>query len=262
MSFSIHTQTVGEAGGVVVFLPGLFGQGRNFSQIAKGLEPEFSSVLVDLPNHGASDWTSSFSYPEMADLVAEHLRTTVAADGPVHLVGHSMGGKVAMVLTLRHPELVQRLVVADISPTQRADMGEFEHLLDALLGLDLEQLSSRGEADEQLQGPIPEDMVRGFLLQSLVRSGDEFLWRPNLRLLRDSLPEIGDFPDISEEAAVEIPVLWIAGADSDYITEADAPAMRRLFPRARLIRIKDAGHWVHSEQPQVFTSVLKTFLSS
>ena len=261
MSFSIHTQTVGEAGGVVVFLPGLFGQGRNFTQIAKGLVPEFQSVLVDLPNHGASDWTEGFDYCEQADLVAAELRTGAAAEGPVNLVGHSMGGKVAMALALRHPELVEHLAVVDISPAARESMAEFEHLLESLLQLPLEEISSRGEADQRLREPIPQDMVRGFLLQSLARSGDGFHWRPNLRLLRDSLPAIGEFPDFSGEQ-FDGPVLWIAGEDSDYVTEEHAPAMRQLFPRATQTTVKNAGHWVHSEQPQVFTSVLKTFLSS
>ncbi|WP_317982520.1 alpha/beta fold hydrolase [Nesterenkonia ebinurensis] len=259
-SFSIHTQTVGEGGEVVVFLPGLFGQGKNFSQIAKWLAPKFQSVLADLPNHGASGWTESFDYTQQADLVADALRAGAAVEGPVNLVGHSMGGKVAMALALRHPELVRRLAVVDISPASRESMDEFEHLLDSLLQLPLEEIASRSEADERLRGPIPENMVRGFLLQSLTRSGDEFRWRPNLKLLRESLPVIGGFPDFSGKQ-FEGPVLWVAGADSDYVSEAHAPAMRQLFPRVTLTTVKNAGHWVHAEQPQVFTEALQHFLT-
>lgn len=259
-SFSLHAQTVGEDGETVVFLPGLFGQGRNFSQISKALQPSFRSVLVDLPNHGASDWTETFDYLEHADLVADHLRAFVVDEDPVNLVGHSMGGKVAMVLALRHPELVKRLVIVDISPVRRASMGEFEHLLDALLGLRLEELSSRREADERLQDPIPQNMVRGFLLQSLTRTEEGLDWRPNLALLRRSLSAIGDFPAFDEEQ-FEGPVLWIAGEKSDYVTGEDAPEMRRFFPRTRLTTVKDAGHWVHAEQSQIFVEVLRRFLS-
>lgn len=273
--FSIHTSTVGETGETVVFLHGLFGQGKNFTQIAKGLEPEFQSVLVDLPNHGASDWTESFDYVDQADLVAEHLRRTVAADGPINLVGHSMGGKISMVLALRHPELVRRLAVVDISPIAHKDMGEFEHLLDSLLQVPLDEISTRSEAGQQLREPIPEDMVRGFLLQSLVRSDDGFRWKNNLKLLRQSLPQIADFPydPVTDDAAETDPanaerpqytgpVRWIAGAKSNYIKEEYAPAMRALFPRVRQITVKNAGHWVHAEQREVFTQILQRFLSS
>ncbi|WP_120002892.1 alpha/beta fold hydrolase [Nesterenkonia muleiensis] len=258
---SLHSEIVGETGETVVFLHGLFGQGKNFRQIAKGLTSDFQSLLVDLPNHGASDWTQRFDYVEQADVVAEHLRRTVAAEAPVNLVGHSMGGKVAMLLALRHPELIGRLAVVDISPVAHQSMGEFEHLLDSLLDLPLKEISSRGDADELLREPIPEDMVRGFLLQSMVRSDDGFRWRPNLQLLRQSLPQIADFPDTDDaRRQFEHPVLWVAGAKSDYIKDDYAPAMRELFPRTTLTTVKGAGHWVHAEQSQVFTEVLKRFL--
>ena len=260
-SFTIHTDTVGDASEVVVFLPGLFGQGKNFTQIAKGLEPDYQSVLLDLPNHGASDWTEEFDYVEQADLVAEHLRSTAASDGPINLVGHSMGGKMAMTLTLRHPDIVSRLVVVDISPVARESDGEFEHLLSSLLLLDVDAISSRGEAHEQLKEQIPQDMVRGFLLQSLARTDNGFKWLPNLELLQASLPIIADFPDFGD-TQFEGPVLWIAGEKSDYIQDEFASTMRELFPRTTQTTVKNAGHWVHSEQSQVFTEVLKHFLSA
>lgn len=259
-SVSINTQTVGESGEIVVFLPGLFGQGKNFTQIAKGLQPDFQSVLVDLPNHGGSDWTDEFDYVGQADLVAEHLRGTVASEGPINLVGHSLGGKVAMVLSLRHPELVSRLIVVDISPVKRESMEEFEHLLDSLAALDLDEVKSRGDANKRLLDPIPEDMVRGFLLQSLARTGDGFSWRVNLKLLRDSLPVIAGFPDI-EDTTYEGPVLWVAGEKSDYVKDEYGSTMREFFPRANLITINNAGHWVHAEQAEVFTNVVRGFLT-
>ncbi|GAA1188581.1 alpha/beta fold hydrolase [Nesterenkonia xinjiangensis] len=259
--FSLHTTTVGDSGSTVVFLHGLFGQGKNFTQIAKGLTPDHQSLLVDLPNHGRSDWTEQLDYPEMADLVAEELRAGVAADQPVHLVGHSMGGKVAMVLALRHPELIDRLVVVDIAPVATGgSMGQFEHLLGSLAELDLTQISSRGEADEQLQENIADPMIRGFLLQSLVRRDGGFGWLSNLDLLRAELDVIGGFPDLTDTQFTG-PVLLIAGADSDYITEEHRSPMRTLFPQTHLLRINDAGHWVHADQPEVFTSVLRHFFA-
>lgn len=257
----LNTQHVGETGETVVFLHGLFGQGKNFTQIAKALTPELHSVLIDLPNHGASEWTETFDYIEQADIVAQHLRDTVASEGPVHLLGHSMGGKIAMVLALRHPELISRLAVVDISPVAHESMADFDHLISSLSRIDLDTLSSRGEADEFLQEPIPEKMVRGFLLQSLVRSGDGFRWRVNLDLLHESLPAIGDFPEFDGEQ-FDGPVLWIAGANSGYVQDEYEAAMRKLFPLVSQTTIKDAGHWVHAEKPEVFTTLLRAFFTS
>jgi pimeloyl-ACP methyl ester carboxylesterase len=260
-SAPVHTTEVGNSGSRVVFLHGLFGQGRNFATIAKAMQPQFRSLLVDLPNHGRSAWTESLGYELMADLVADRLRTGFATDGAVHIVGHSMGGKVAMVLALRHPELVDRLVVVDISPVSGGDQGEFEHLLDSLDALDLSTLSRRSEADERLSGPIDDARVRSFLLQNLRSGEDGFHWQANLELLRRELPTIGGFPD-DLAATFDRPVLWVAGERSAYVRPEHETAMRRLFPRTRQVTVRGAGHWVHSEQPQVFVSALRTFLGT
>lgn len=257
---AVHTTVVGESGDPVVFLHGLFGRGRNFSTIAKALQPRFRSLLVDLPDHGRSAWTNDFSYEAFADLVADRLREEVGPDEPVDLVGHSMGGKVAMLLALRHPELVDRLVVVDISPVGGGDQGEFEHLLDSLAALDLSTLAGRSDADERLTGPIPDDRVRGFLLQNLRRGADGFGWQANLELLRRELPAIGGFPDDVTDT-FDHPVLWVTGERSPYVRPEHESAMRRLFPRTSKVTVKGSGHWVHSERPDVFISVLRAFLT-
>ncbi len=255
---AVHASEVGEQGPRVVFLHGLFGQGRNFTGIAKALVPDLRSTLVDLPNHGRSAWTETADYDDVADVVARWLQETYGEQGPVHVVGHSMGGKVAMVLALRHPELVDRLVVADISPSPSGGAGEFEHLLDSLAALDLARLERRGEADEQLAAAVADERVRGFLLQNLRSGADGFRWQANLDLLRRELPTIGGFPDIG--ASFDHPVLWLSGADSDYVRPEHAPRMRELFPRTVSVSLKGAGHWVHSEQPESFVSALRVFL--
>jgi len=255
----LYSARVGDDGERIVFLHGLFGQGKNFTQIAKALRPEFRSLLIDLPDHGRSAWTERVDYTDMADAVADHLRSDFAADGPVHVVGHSMGGKVAMVLALRHPDLVDRLVVVDIAPVAGGSPGEFEHLLDSLAGLDLDALTRRSEADEALREAIGDDTVRLFLLQNLRSTERGYVWQPNLALLRRDLPVIGGFPEF--ETAFDHPVLWVAGERSDYVTDDHRPAMRRLFPRTRSLTVKDAGHWVHSEQPEAFVSALRGFLA-
>lgn len=257
---TIASTWVGESGPVVVFLHGLFGRGRNFTRAAKDLLPQRRSLLVDLPDHGGSGWTEQVDYLAMADAVAATIREQAGDALPVDLLGHSMGGKVAMVLALRHPELVRRLVVADISPTRREGSGEFEHLLGSLAALDLSALTSRNEADAQLREKIPSPTVRGFLLQNLRPQGrGGFAWGANLEVLRRDLPRIADFPDMSGRT-FEGPVLWIAGEASDYVLPEHLPAMRALFPRVRKLTLKGAGHWVHSERPEEFAEVLRIFL--
>lgn len=258
---TIHATQVGETGERVVFLHGLFGQGKNFTQVAKALQPELRSLLVDLPNHGRSSWTDRVDYADMADSVADFLRSDFAAEGPVHLVGHSMGGKVAMVLALRHPELIDRLVVVDITPGPSDGAGEFEHLLGSLASIDLATIDRRSEADEALRELIPSPTIRGFLLQNL-RAGDDdrYTWQANLDVLRRDLSTIGDFPTM--DVTFDRPVLWMSGENSPYVQEEDEAEMRRLFPRTRLVTIKGAGHWVHSEQPTSFVSALRVFLTA
>lgn len=265
---TIASRRIGESGKLIVFLHGLFGRGKNFATVAKALTPEFSSLLVDLPNHGDSAWTEDFSYVDIADAVAAHIaEVTAPEERPVHLVGHSLGGKVAMVLALRHPELVDRLVVVDIAPSGGGDVGTFNHLLSSLAELDLGAVVSRTEADQALQASIPDPVVRGFLLQNLRPSPDGYAWQPNLTLLRASLPTIGGFPDATEltsraggSATFDRPVLWMAGAESDYIDRAQLPLMRSFFPRTTLLTVKGSGHWVHSEKPEAFVTAVRTFL--
>lgn len=263
---TLHTTDTGgpdapsDPGHRVVFLHGLFGRGKNFNRIAKDLAPEYRSLLVDLPNHGESEWTDTVDYRQMADSVAATLRAGVAAEGPVAVVGHSLGGKVAMVLALRHPDVVSRLIVVDIAPTQAGGAeGEFAHLLDSLAAVDLTAIDRRSDVDEALREPIPWDTTRLFLLQNL-RSGPEgYTWEPNLELLRTSLEAIGGFPETGE-ATFEGPVLWVAGGRSDYVRDEYASRMRALFPRTHKVTIREAGHWVHSQAPEKFAEVLGGFL--
>lgn len=244
----------------VVFLHGLFGQGKNFASIAKALAPQRGSILVDLPNHGDSAWTSSVDYQQMADAVADVIREQ--AGGRAAVVGHSMGGKVAMVVALEHPELVERLCVVDISPVATSGMSEFAGLLDALVSLDLAAIDSRRAADEALAPKITHPGVRGFLLQNLRHRDGRWVWRANLDLLRRDLPRIGRFPGELDAASYDGPVLWVAGADSPYIKEEHAERMRSLFPRVRKVTVKDAGHWVHSEQQAIFIEILSRFVGA
>lgn len=242
----------------VAFLHGLFGQGRNWMTIARRLADGYASALIDLPNHGRSDWTSTVSYPTQADQVAALLSTLDENNGWT-LVGHSMGGKIAMTLALRYPKLVQWLCVVDMAPVAYPVQREFAGYVDAMLSLDLDTLPSRETADEQLANGVPDPNVRGFLLQNLRRAGTGWRWQMNLSLLGDQLQTLGGWPDMNPEPYTG-PTLWIAGANSNYVLPAYATAMRALFPQTRTVRVKGAGHWVHSEQPETFLQVLRTNL--
>lgn len=257
----LHTTAYGEHGSRVVFLHGLFGQGRNWTGIAKTLASRHRVLLVDLPDHGRSAWTERFDFIEVADTIAAAIEQQYPGE-PVALIGHSLGGKVAMALALTHPELVERLCVVDIAPVAYQRMSEFSGYIDALCGLDLAALTQRADADAALADAVPNAVVRAFLLQNLRRDGDSWSWQPNLQGLRRDLAVLGSWPEdrFASIAPYAGPVLWLGGANSDYITDAYLPAMNRWFPQNRRVTIKNAGHWVHSEQPEVFAEVIRRFL--
>jgi pimeloyl-ACP methyl ester carboxylesterase len=253
-----YTRAIGDEGSRVVFLHGLFGQGRNWTQVGKALATRHRVLLVDLPHHGHSAWEDRFDYLRVADRVAELLD----AGDPVALVGHSLGGKVAMVLALRHPGLVERLCVVDVSPVTYDHLSAFETYVAAMRGLDLASLTQRSDADAALAPAVPDATVRAFLLSNLRRDGAGWRWQTNLEVLGAALPEIGGWPGsrLAGLPAYDGPVLWVAGARSDYVRPEYADAMDRWFPGNRKVTIKGAGHWVHSEQPEVFLEVLRRFV--
>jgi pimeloyl-ACP methyl ester carboxylesterase len=254
----LHVTELGETGSTVAFCHGLFGQGRNWNQIGKQLAGDHRVLLVDMPNHGRSAWTDAVDYLDLADRVSG----LFSAERPVTLVGHSMGGKIAMVLALRRPELVERLVVVDVSPVTYDNTREFAGYVDAMRGLDLSALRQRSDADEGLRDAVPNNTVRSFLLQNLRREGDSWRWQVNLEVLADHLGDLGGWPAerLSDVPPYDGRVLWIGGDRSDYVLEEYAEEMGRWFPRNRRVTIKGAGHWVHSEEPETFVAVLKRFL--
>lgn len=255
---SLHTTDLGDHGSRIVFCHGLFGQGKNWTQIGKALSGEHRVTLVDMPHHGRSPWSHRFSYVEMADEIAGLL----SAEDPVTLVGHSMGGKAAMVLALRHPELVARLCVVDVSPVAYGHGSEFRGYIDAMQELDLASLGGRAEADAALSAAVPNRTVRSFLLQNLRREGEGWRWQANLDVLGRDLADLGGWPEeeLAGLAPYAEPVLWLVGANSPYVTDDYAEAMERWFPLARRVTVKGAGHWLHSEQPEIFVEVLRRFV--
>ena len=237
----------------LLIVHGLFGSARNWGAIAKRLSDTRSVWAVDMRNHGDSPHTDSHSYPDMAGDLAE-----VIADmgGRADVLGHSMGGKAAMLLALTRADLVHRLVVADIAPV--AYSHSQTPLIEAMRALDLTGLTARSEADARLAAQVSSRSVRAFLLQSLDLRTDPPRWRLNLDVLQAEMDRIIGWPEVEGQFAG--PTLFLAGAESDYIRPEHRAPIRALFPGARFARIPGAGHWLHAEKPREFEAVLRSAL--
>jgi len=195
------------------------------------------------------------TYPVMAEDVREFMDTVGIREA--YVLGHSMGGKVAMVLALRYPERVARLVVVDIAP--KAYPPGHLPIIQALKRLDLKRISSRQEADQWLAREIPDAMVRQFLLKYLVRDpAGGFRWQFNLEAIEKNYDKIAGWPPI--EGQYSKPTLFIRGGRSSYIQPEDISIIRKYFPRAEIVTIPGAGHWVHAEAPEAFLAQVQSFL--
>lgn len=234
----------------LVIAHGLFGSARNWGVIAKRLSDSRQVIAVDMRNHGESDWADSHGYEDLAADLAEVMAPFPACD----LLGHSMGGKAAMVLAATRPGPLRRLVVADIAPV--AYSHSQQGLIDAMRGIDLGRVTLRSDAAEQLGGVEPG--VAAFLLQSLDLK--EKRWRLNLDVLAREMDRIVGFPEI--EGRFEGPALFLSGEDSDYVRPEHRDAIKALFPKARFARIPGAGHWLHAQEPRAFEASVRAFLDA
>jgi esterase len=245
MRLAVHA--AGE-GPVVVLLHGLFGSARNLGFVQRALAPQFRVLALDLPNHGTSPHDPAMDYATMAADVLE----TLDAEGalPAAIMGHSMGGKVAMRLALMAPDQVRRLAVADIAPVSYpSHFGAFAQAM-----LTVPHDATRTQADAILAPVVEDKAIRSFLLHNFLPGPG---WRIGLREIAAALPGIeawdatGTYPG---------PTLFITGAQSHYVQPQGHPMIRILFPAARFVAIKDAGHWLHAEQPDAFAATLAAFL--
>ena len=243
------------SGPPVIILHGLFGFSDNWQTIAKGLSDEHLVITPDLRNHGRSPHAPGHSYPEMA----EDLRLFMEAHWifSASLIGHSMGGKVAMQLALTYPDMVERLVVVDIDPGPAED--NHSSIFRALLGMDLSKMSSRTEAEAYLSNHIQDRGTLQFLLKNITREENgSFSWKMNLPALWEHFPDI--LAAVSGEP-FDKPALFIRGGQSNYIKTEETSLIKSLFPQAEIVTIDGAGHWVHADKPNELLSVLKAFLT-
>lgn len=228
---------------------GLYGSARNWGVIAKRLSAARPVTAVDMRNHGESDWADSQSYADMADDLAD-----VIGAAQMDVLGHSMGGKAAMVLALTRPELVRKLIVADIAPVAYAHSQM--PMIDAMRAIDLSQVEKRSDADRQIAAHVDDPGIRAFLLQSLDVAGKR--WRLNLDVLAAEMDRIVGFPDV--DGQFEGRALFLSGGNSDYVQRAHRDRIKALFPGAIFAKIPDAGHWLHAEKPREFEAAIETFL--
>ena len=237
----------------LLIVHGLFGSARNWGAMARRLADSGLVLVPDLRNHGDSPWYPGQSYADMAADLTE----LAARHGPMDVIGHSMGGKAAMVLALTRPAVVNRLVVADIAPVAY-DHSHLPHIT-AMQALDLHQITSRADADRKLSAAVPDPGIRTFLLQSLDLKATPPRWRLNLDVLARDMAAITGWPDPGGQ--YDRPTLFLAGAQSDYVQPAHRPAIKALFPQARFAKIPDAGHWLHAEQPRAFEATIRAFFN-
>jgi esterase len=237
----------------VVLLHGLFGAARNFGAVQRALAPRFRVVALDMRNHGDSPHEPDMRYPAQAADVRETLLSQGVEKAAV--IGHSMGGKAAMALALQQPAQVGRLLVADIAPVA------YQHgnsaIAEAMAAIPLTPSLTRQEADAALAPAVPRPDIRGFLLQNL-RFGPAPHWRIGLPEITAAIPDLEGW--INLPGTYPGPSLFVTGANSDYVLPQHRPIIRSQFPAARFVAIKNAGHWVHADNPAGFLSVVEAFL--
>ena len=244
-----------QAGVPLLIVHGLFGTGRNWGVIARRLADKRPVIAVDMRNHGDSPRAATQSYADMAGDLAEVI---AANGGQADVLGHSMGGKTAMVLALTRPDLVRRLIVADIAPVPYAHTQS--HRIAAMKAMDLTDLSTRAEADRRLSATVEDPGLRAFFLQSLDLKSRPPRWKLNLDVLDAEMPGIIGFPDLN--GSYDGPTLFLTGALSDYVLPEHRARIQAQFPKARFARLAGAGHWLHADKPREFEAAVATWLDA
>jgi esterase len=239
----------------LLIVHGLFGSARNWRIVAQHLADDRAVITVDLRNHGTSLWDADHSYSALA---ADLAQVITAHGAPMDVLGHSMGGKAAMVLALTHPHLIRRLIVADIAPVAYAH-DNTGHIA-AMQALSLDGLTTRAEADRRLAAHVADPGLRAFFLQSLDLKSSPPRWRLNLDVLGDQMPLIVGWPDVT--GVFDHPTLFLTGGKSHYVTPEHRPLIRALFPKSRFAKLPDAGHWLHADSPRAFEETVAVFLNA
>ncbi|HER07576.1 MAG TPA: alpha/beta fold hydrolase [Bacteroides sp.] len=266
----LHFRKYGEAGPPLIILHGLYGSGDNWVSIARELSSDFEVFVVDQRNHGRSPHSKVHDYPSMRDDLRDFM--DAQGIGKAVLLGHSMGGKTVMFFAEAWPKRVQSMITVDIAPKPYRDLALHSNfaanhakMIDAMLEVDLSKMETREDMDHALRSSVGSERIRGFLLKNVRRDRKgNFHWRINLEALRNHLDDIFDGLDteriIRNGGITGFPVLFIAGAQSDYIRAEDHTLIRSVFPAAEIVTIPNAGHWLHAEQPDLLLKNINYFL--
>jgi pimeloyl-ACP methyl ester carboxylesterase len=239
----------------IVILHGLFGTLDNWQTIAKYLSETYSVYLVDLRNHGRSPHLPDMNYGLMAEDVRQFMESHWLHEA--YVMGHSMGGKVAMQLALNNPDMVEKLIVVDIAP--KIYTGSHFEIFKALLSLDLAHTSDRAIAEAHLYQFEKDPGVVQFLMKNLSRKKEGgFEWKMNLPVIYQHYADI--LANVSGDHPFEHPTLFIRGELSGHVKDSDLPDIQRLFPAVVLETIPQAGHWVHADQPAALLERVRAFL--
>jgi len=250
---TIHFRKEG-SGAPVLILHGLFGSANNWQTIARKLSESYSVFSLDMRNHGKSFHDDQFDYDVMADDVMHLIRQQGLNE--VSLIGHSMGGKVAMKFAACNPDFVRKLIVVDISHKAYTDL--HQDLIEALYQLDISQISRLKDADEMLKEAIPDRDMRLFLISNLKRKDNgRYHWQINIKGIRKNHQNL--LEEVTGKPLMK-PCLFIRGGNSEYIRDSDWPEILNLFPSAELVTVHGAGHWVHIEGQDKFQDAVLTFL--
>jgi pimeloyl-ACP methyl ester carboxylesterase len=239
----------------VVILHGFLGSSDNWRATSKRLSPSYKIYTLDLRNHGQSPHSERMTYPIMADDLRELFEREQISEA--HLVGHSLGGKVAMQFATSRPDRISKLIIVDIAP--RAYPPSQRSILAALERLELQDFKAFGEIEAALAATIPEAAVRQFLMKNIVRVAPGFQWRIDLASIAKSYDELTKA--IIPDGIYDKPALFMRGGRSDYIADTDLAAIQAIFPRAELVTIASAGHWLHADATDEFLQVVTDFLS-
>lgn len=250
----LHFQKNGE-GQALLIIHGLFGSADNWRGIAKQLSTSVQVITVDLRNHGRSPHDEDQSYTAMAADIAE-LITDQGIDS-IDVIGHSIGGKVAMEFANSYPHFVRKLMVIDISPKQYED--RHRAIFEALLALDLSQYSKRNEIDDALAKNIADKAIRQFLLMNLVSSDTGFKWRINLKALSENYDQL--LVEVGKDKVITVPTCFVRGGLSDYIGKSDIELIERQFINSEIKTVEGVGHWVHAEAPETFLKLTRLFFN-
>lgn len=252
----LFSKIIGE-GFPVILIHGLFGMGDNLAMVARPLAERFQVHSLDLRNHGRSPRADSMAFRELADDVLAYMDFHRLERA--HILGHSLGGKVAMQTALSAPHRVARLIVADISPVAYTRSGH-DDVFAALNAVVLADIQSRRDAESALAPYLDEPAVKLFILKNLYRNDSgKFDWRMNLTVLQRCYEQMRS--GVDADRPFEGEVLFLKGSDSPYIQEQHWDAIERLFPKAQLKVIQGAGHWLHAEKSVVFNQLVENFLS-